>query len=141
MNIKIDEIKSIKDPWAKAMAVLKVIRGTTKKNFDFENIFYNGISDNQKNKITEQFDLSEQFFNLGADIFKVIGYPNAPVSYDMKGIKKIFIKLNELQDVPLFYKNIFFNCPSMMPIFGSVTPLINDVCGLLKNQWIIELMK
>ena len=135
MNIKIDEIKSIKDPWAKAMAVLKVIRGTTKKNFDFENIFYNGISDNQKNKITEQFDLSEQFFNLGADIFKVIGYPNAPVSYDMKGIKKIFIKLNELQDVPLFYKNIFFNCPSMMPIFGSVTPLINDVCGLLKNQW------
>ena len=73
---------------------------------------------------------------LGASIFNIIGYPTAPVNMNMKGVKKMFLMLNDLKYVPLFYKKIFFNCPSLEPIYGGTAPVVNEFCKLFKSQWI-----
>lgn len=134
--ITLKDILKIKDPWAKSQATIDKIRETEKGKFKYEQIFSNNMSEEVYNAMIQTFDLSEQFFNLGAEIFGIIGYPRTPLTYDIKGVKKILVLLETLVNVPLFYQNLFFNCPSLAPVFTLVTPLFNSVYATLNKRWI-----
>ena len=126
-----------KDPWLLAKDTIKKMRDSPTKPFKWDCIFSNDMSPAQEDKVIKEFDLSPQFFALGQLIFNVIGYPTAPVLYSDEGVKTMLERLN-IVDAPMFYKKIFFNCPSMAPIFDKCVHRINRWCVRSKTHYVLN---
>ena len=129
-------IEEIKDPWQRSMKVVNIMETVDPKAFKFKKEFTNNMTDSQIEAKTKEFDLTPEFFQLGKDIFLLLGFPTAPANMSLTGVKKMLMRLDELKNVPLFYKKMFFNCPSLEPIYRDIAPMVNELCRIYKTQWL-----
>ena len=95
----------------------------------------NNLSKSDIETMIKEFDGSERFFNLGTEIFGIIGYPRSPLNADRNGVHKMLKKLDKL-DAPLFYKYMFFNSKSLAPIFQNMIHYINEAFKIYEGRWI-----
>ena len=133
---KVAPINQELDPLANAMKIIESMKKyqVNRRAFAFESIIDDDFSDSQYSQFASKFQTEDRFLQLGADIFSIIGFPDAPYSMTTDQVHDMLQKLDKIH-VPLFYKYIFFNCPCMSPVFHKIEFAVNKTFSVYKGHW------
>ena len=119
-------VTTLMDSWSQALGIIEQMKKTPRGHFLFTHTNVS-VSEEAVKSHALTFDGTTEFYNLGADIFSIIGFPAAPMTYDQNEARAMLQAL-KLLPAPVFFKTVFFNCKSLAPIFSNCLSVINQAC-------------
>ena len=120
-------VTTLMDAWTNSLCIIEKMKKTPRNQFLFTHTLDVTLSEEAVRSHALIFDNTQDFYNLGADIFAVIGFPAAPMIYDQGQAMIMLQSLKQLSS-PVFFKAVFFNCKSLAPIFTNCLSVINLAC-------------